>query len=120
MTCIAQAKQAKYDKTMRTELDIIAEKAYVREEGLAEGREKGLAEGRAEEKKALTAEHAKKMKAESIPPEVISRVTGLGLEAIAALQHARIKPSVSPKVFCIFAANNDSCISLNFNLLTYK
>ena len=74
-------KQAKYDKTMRTELDIIAEKAYVREEGLAEGR----AEGRAEEKKALTAEHAKKMKAESIPPEVISRVTGLGLEEIAAL-----------------------------------
>ena len=62
---------------MRTELDIIAEKAYVREEGLAEGR--------AEEKKALTAEHAKKMKAESIPPEVISRVTGLGLEEIAAL-----------------------------------
>ena len=62
---------------MRTELDIIAEKAYVREEGLAEGR--------AEEKKALTAEYAKKMKAESIPPEVISRVTGLGLEAIAAL-----------------------------------
>jgi predicted transposase YdaD len=81
LTCIAQAKQAKYDKTMRTELDIIAEKAYVREEGLAEGR----AEGRAEEKKALTAEHAKKMKAESIPPEVISRVTGLGLEEIAAL-----------------------------------
>ena len=74
-------KQAKYYRTMRTELDIIAEKAYAREEGLAEGR----AEGRAEEKIALTAEHVRKMKAEGISPEVIGRITGLDAEELAML-----------------------------------
>ena len=92
-------QQYEYDNVMRTELDIIAEKAYAREEGYnegkelglsegrAEGREKGLAEGRAEGRAegqaegALKAAHdiADKMLAEGIPIETVQKVTGLSL-----------------------------------------
>lgn len=43
-------QQTDYETIMRTELDIIAEKAYARETGLAEGRAEGLSAGKAEGK----------------------------------------------------------------------
>ena len=76
-------QQYEYDNVMRTELDIIAEKAYAREEGYNEGKELGLSEGRAEGQAegALKAAHdiADKMLAEGIPIETVQKVTGLSL-----------------------------------------
>ncbi len=66
-----------YDSTMRTELDIIAEKAYAREEGLEEGR----AEGRAEERERV----AKKLLEEGLDHGIICRSTGLTPEQLDSL-----------------------------------
>ena len=74
-------KQQEYDSTMRTELDIIAEKAYAREEGLEEGRAKGLAEGRAEERERL----AKKLLEEGVDHGIICRSTGLTPEQLDSI-----------------------------------
>ena len=52
-----------------------------RKEGLEEGRKEGLEEGRKEEKIKL----ARGMKAEGIPPALISKITGLDAEEIARL-----------------------------------
>ena len=52
-----------------------------REKGLEEGREKGLEEGREEEKIKI----ARGMKAEGIPSELISKITGLAAEEIIRL-----------------------------------
>ena len=52
-----------------------------RKEGLEEGRKEGLEEGRAEEKINI----ARSMKAEGIPPALISKITGLDAEEIARL-----------------------------------
>ena len=58
---------------MRTEIDIIAQKAWAREEGRAEG---------AEDKAQSIARNLRDM---GIPPEQIAKATGLSVEAIAAL-----------------------------------
>ena len=90
------AKQTKYETYMRTELDIIAEKAYARDEGLAEGRAEGeakgraagLKEGRAEaEAKGREAllEAARRMLAEGLSKEIVVRCTGLSPEEIDKL-----------------------------------
>ena len=78
------AKQTKYETYMRTELDIIAEKAYARDEGLAEGRAAGLKEGRAEGHEALL-ETARRMLAEGLSVEMAAKCTGLSREDIAGL-----------------------------------
>ena len=82
------AKQTKYETYMRTELDIIAEKAYARDEGLAEGeakgRAEGLAEGRAEGHEALL-ETARRMLAEGLSVEMAAKCTGLSREDLAGL-----------------------------------
>jgi predicted transposase/invertase (TIGR01784 family) len=82
-------RQTDYETVMRTELDIIAEKNYARETGLAEGRAEGLAEGRAEgraEGEAAKAKSiAKGLLDEGISIEVIRRVTGLSAEEVKAL-----------------------------------
>ena len=74
------AKQTKYETYMRTELDIIAEKAYARDEGRAEGRAEGLAEGH----EALL-ETARRMLAEGLSVEMAAKCTGLSREDIAGL-----------------------------------
>ncbi|MBQ7269217.1 MAG: PD-(D/E)XK nuclease family transposase [Bacteroidales bacterium] len=71
------ATQHKYESIMRTEIDIIAQKAWAREEGLAEGEAKGREEGRAD-----IARNLLRMK---LPLEQISRATGLSVEALSAL-----------------------------------
>ena len=85
----------KYERIMRTELDIIAEKNYAREtgkaeghaeghaEGLAEGKAKGLAEGKAEMLKKAKTAVAMFKKGSSV--EEISKETGLKKEDIMDL-----------------------------------
>ena len=90
-----------YEKSMRTELDRIAEldfareagkaeaRAEGREAGLAEGKAEGLAEGKAEglaEGKAEgLAQAAKAMLAEKLSPAVISKCTGIPEEKLKDL-----------------------------------
>lgn len=90
-----------YEKSMRTELDRIAEldfareagkaeaRAEGREEGLAEGKAEGLVEGKAEglvEGKAEgLAQAAKAMLAEKLSPAVISKCTGIPEEKLKDL-----------------------------------
>ncbi|MBR1744842.1 MAG: hypothetical protein IJ734_02445, partial [Fibrobacter sp.] len=83
------AKQTKYETYMRTELDIIAEKAYARDEGLAEGEAKGratgLEEGRAEGAREAALETARRMRADGLQVEVVAKYTGLSAEVIGSL-----------------------------------
>ena len=94
-------EREKYDESLKTYRDRLAELAFAqqegmekgiakgmakgiakgRAEGLAEGMEKGLAKGRAEEK----LKNARNMKAAGISPELIAQITGLTPEAIAEL-----------------------------------
>lgn len=84
-------QQTEYERIMRTELDIIAEKNYAREtgkaeglaEGLAEGKAKGLAEGKAEMLKKIKTAVAMFKKGSSV--EEISKETGLKKEDIMDL-----------------------------------
>ena len=75
------ATQHKYESIMRTEIDIIAQKAWAREEGRAEGFNEGEAKG-AEDKARSIARNFRDM---GIPPEQIAKATGLSIEAIASL-----------------------------------
>ena len=90
------AKQTKYETYMRTELDIIAEKAYARDEGLAEGRAEGLAEGRAAGLKEGRAEGeakgrealleaARRMLAKGMDVATVTECTGLSKEDLATI-----------------------------------
>ena len=94
-------EREKYDESLKTYRDRLAELAFAqqegmekgiakgmakgiakgRAEGLAKGMEEGLAEGRAEEK----LKNARNMKAAGISPELIAQITGLTPEAIAEL-----------------------------------
>ena len=65
----------KYDKTMYTELDRLAQLQYAREEGEKKGLEKGREEGRND---ALL-ETARKMKEMGLSPEQIKQATGVEL-----------------------------------------
>ncbi|MBO4447039.1 MAG: Rpn family recombination-promoting nuclease/putative transposase [Bacteroidales bacterium] len=67
------ADQHKYEEIMRTEIDILAQKAWAR----AEGRAEGLAEGRND--------IARRLRDIKVPVEQISQATGLSIEQIAAL-----------------------------------
>jgi len=71
-----------YDKIMHNELDRLAENAFAREQGFAEGESKGKTEGIKENK----LETAKKMLSLQYPHEAISQITGLDPETIQALQ----------------------------------
>ena len=62
---------------MRTEIDIIAQKAWVREEGFNEGKAEGREEGRNEV--------ARNLKEMGLPVDQIVKATGLSREMIAAL-----------------------------------
>ena len=102
-------EREKYDESLKTYRDRLAELAFAQQEGmekgiakgmakgiakgraeglaegmekgLAKGMEEGLAEGRAEEK----LKNARNMKAAGISPELIAQITGLTPEAIAEL-----------------------------------
>lgn len=64
---------------MRTELDIIAEKAYAREEGLAEGRAE-------EHQKLLSAAKAMMVK-RGMSVEEVCELTGLSAEEVSQLNN---------------------------------
>ncbi len=66
---------------MRTEIDIIAQKAWVREEGKAEGLAEGEAKGREEGRNEV----ARNLKEMGLPVDQIVKATGLSREMIAAL-----------------------------------
>ena len=70
-------EREKYDESLKTYRDRLAELAFAQQEG----REKGRAEGRAEEK----LKNARNMKAAGISSELIVQITGLTPEAIAEL-----------------------------------
>ena len=77
--------EQEYDITMRTELDIIAEKAYAREEGLEEGRVEGRAEGRAEEQiNFLKKEEVaiRSLKEQGVADEIIAKSFGKTVQQI--------------------------------------
>lgn len=86
-----------YERSMRTELDRIAELDFAREAGKAEaraeGRAAGLAEGKAEglaEGKAAGAEKAKRdiakaMMAEGLPAALIAKCTGLSESSLGGI-----------------------------------
>lgn len=70
---------------MRTEIDIIAQKAWVREEGFHEGEAKGRAEGFNEGEAKGHADVARNLRDMKVPVEQIAKATGLSVETIAAL-----------------------------------
>ena len=74
-------EREKYDESLKTYRDRLAELAFAQQEGREKGRAEGLAEGRAEEK----LKNARNMKAAGISPELIVQITGLTPEAIADL-----------------------------------
>lgn len=65
---------------MRTELDIIAEKAYVREEGLAEGRAEERERSIQKEAEAIRA-----LRAQGVSDQVIAVSFGKSIKEIQAL-----------------------------------
>ena len=70
-----------WDMVSTAKMQISSSRREAREKGLEEGRKEGLEEGRKEEKIKL----ARGMKAEGIPPALISKITGLDAEEIARL-----------------------------------
>ena len=78
-------EREKYDESLKTYRDRLAELAFAQQEGMekgiAKGMAKGIAKGRAEEK----LKNARNMKAAGISPELIVQITGLPPEAIAEL-----------------------------------
>ena len=69
---------------MHNELDRLAENAFAREQGFAEGEAKGKAEGKADEK----ADIAKAMLADNVNPAMIAKYTGLSEEEIRKLSQS--------------------------------
>lgn len=70
-----------YDKIMHNELDRLAENAFAKEQGFAEGKAEGEAKGKAEEKHAI----AKAMLADKMDPSMVAKYTGLTAEEVHAL-----------------------------------
>ena len=81
LSSLTRAEREKYDESLKTYRDRLAELAFAQQEGREKGRAEGLAEGRAEEK----LKNARNMKAAGISPELIVQITGLTPEAIAEL-----------------------------------
>lgn len=76
-----------YNAIMTTELDIIAQKNFAREEGHAEGFAEGRAEGKAEGKELAQKSIALKMLQSRLSPEAISEYTGLSVDEIIKLKN---------------------------------
>ena len=94
-------EREKYDESLKTYRDRLAELAFAQQEGMAKGMAKGIAKGRAEglaegmekglaegmekgyEKAQL--KNARSMKAAGISSELIVQITGLTPETIAEL-----------------------------------
>ena len=85
LSSLTRAEREKYDESLKTYRDRLAELAFAQQEGMdkgiAKGMAKGIAKGRAEEK----LKNARNMKAAGISPELIVQITGLPPEAIAEL-----------------------------------
>ena len=75
---MSPAERKIYDKDMTTALDIIAQKDFAREEGLAEGLNKGREVGRSERDREL----ARRMLDLGYSAEAVITVTGLSREDI--------------------------------------
>lgn len=74
-----------YERSMRTELDRIAELDFAREAGKAEARAEGLAEGRAAGAEKAKKDIAKVMMAEGLPAALIAKCTGLPESSLAGI-----------------------------------
>lgn len=74
-------KQQLYNKAMTTELDIIAQNNYARQQSRAEGLAEGRVVGRAEGEK----ETARKLRELGVDPEIISKATGLSIDDLERL-----------------------------------
>ena len=113
LSSLTRAEREKYDESLKTYRDRLAELAFAQQEGMekgiAKGMEKGIAKGRAEGRAEGLAEgmekglaegmekglaegraeeklkNARNMKAAGISPELIVQITGLTPEAIADL-----------------------------------
>lgn len=82
---IETGKLSIYDKMVRDEIQIRAERDYAVRRGRMEARIEALAEGRAEGKAEEKAEMAKRLKATGIDIKTISLCSGLSIEQIEAL-----------------------------------
>ena len=90
-------EREKYDESLKTYRDRLAELAFAQQEGMEKGMAKGIAKGRAEGRAEGLAEgmakgyekaqlkNARSMKVAGISPELIAQITGLTPEAIAEL-----------------------------------
>ena len=113
LSSLTRAEREKYDESLKTYRDRLAELAFAQQEGrekgraegraeglaegmekglaegmekgLAEGMEKGLAEGMEKGYEKAQLKNARSMKAAGISPELIAQITGLTPEAIAEL-----------------------------------
>ena len=113
LSSLTRAEREKYDESLKTYRDRLAELAFAQQEGrekgraegraeglaegmekglakgmekgLAEGMEKGLAEGMEKGYEKAQLKNARSMKAAGISPELIVQITGLTPEAIAEL-----------------------------------
>ena len=109
LSSLTRAEREKYDESLKTYRDRLAELAFAQQEGmekgiakgraegraeglaegmekgLAEGMEKGLAEGMEKGYEQAQLKNARSMKAAGISPELIAQITGLTPEAIAEL-----------------------------------
>ena len=89
LSSLTRAEREKYDESLKTYRDRLAELAFAqqegREKGRAEGRAEGLAEGMEKGYEKAQLKNARSMKAAGISPELIVQITGLTPEAIAEL-----------------------------------
>ena len=93
LSSLTRAEREKYDESLKTYRDRLAELAFAQQEGMekgiakgrAEGRAEGLAEGMEKGYEQAQLKNARSMKAAGISPELIAQITGLTPEAIAEL-----------------------------------
>lgn len=82
---IEKGKLSIYDKMVRDEIQIAAERDYAVRTGREQGREEGHAAGLEEGRVKANNETARKMKAAGIAEEIISQCTGLSVKEVEAL-----------------------------------
>lgn len=89
LSSLTRAEREKYDESLKTYRDRLAELAFAQQEGMekgiAKGRAEGLAEGMEKGYEKAQLKNARSMKAAGISPELIVQITGLTPEAIAEL-----------------------------------
>jgi len=76
---------SEYERSLKTYRDLKNSFDTVREKGREERRKEGREEGRREGGKEEKITIAEKLKRQHVPPEIISRSTGLGIEGIEKL-----------------------------------